>query len=301
MRGAFQQLKRLELAPDTWTKICHLGRKLYLLTVCGVHPELTYCDSFWKAEQIAIDHFPSWYNNHIRIKKPDIKKEQVDSKCPLPKRGNSTPTDGIPSKKACTESDIQNESQDDNADESIYYDPPASPTTTTKANLGNDALVINNPLSTLFSTSQPSLVSPPAANNHRSSTTSTSAEPEPALLAAITESHPIAPPVRQPTLTIPSFATADVISSTIDVDKVPEDTGPGPVVVPSHAPDDGLTSPSPSSQQVPTPASRPRKARRATVGKVDNPKNRCKSAWLEKHPDGNEEQFKAYWNTVKGT
>lgn len=146
MRGAFQQLRRLELAPDTWTKICHLGRKLYLLTVCGVHPELTYCDSFWKAEQIAIDHFPSWYNNHIRIKKPDIKKEQVDSKCPLPKRGNPTPTDGIPSKKARTESNIQSESQDDNTDESIYYDPPASPTATTKANLGNDALVINNPL-----------------------------------------------------------------------------------------------------------------------------------------------------------
>ncbi|KAF7441305.1 hypothetical protein PC9H_001654 [Pleurotus ostreatus] len=146
MRGAFQQLKRLELAPDTWTKICHLGRKLYLLTICGVHPKLTYCDSFWKAEQIAIHHFPSWYNNHIRIKKPDIKKEQVDSKCPLPKRGNSTPTDGIPSKKARTESDIQNESQDDNTNKSIYYDPPASPTTTTKANLGNDALVINNPL-----------------------------------------------------------------------------------------------------------------------------------------------------------
>ncbi|KAF7441306.1 hypothetical protein PC9H_001655 [Pleurotus ostreatus] len=98
-----------------------------------------------------------------------------------------------------------------------------------------------------------------------------------------------------------NFATADVISSTINVDKVQEDTGPGPVVVPSHAPDDRLTSPSPSSQQVPTPASHPRKAHRATVGKVDNPKNHCKSAWLKKHPDGNEEQFKAYWNTVKGT
>lgn len=126
--------------------------------------------------------------------------------------------------------------------------------------------------STLFSTPQPPLVSPPAANNHQSSTTSTSAEPEPALLAAIAESHPIAPPVRQSTLTIPSFATADFISSTNNVNKVQEDTGPGPVVVPSHAPDDRLTSPSPSSQQVPMPASRSRKARRATVGKVDNPK-----------------------------
>lgn len=225
----------------------------------------------------------------------------MDSKCPLPKRGNSTPTDGIPSKKARTESDIRNESQDDNTDESIYYDPPASPTATTKGTLGNDALVINNPLSTLFSTPRPPLASPPAANNHQSSTISASAEPEPALLAAIAESHPIAPPVRQSTLTIPSIATADFISSTNDIDKVQEDTRPGPVVAPSHALDDGPTSPNPSSQQVPTPASRSRKARRATVGKVDNPKNRCKSAWLEKHPDGNEEQFKAYWNTVKGT
>lgn len=147
MRSSFQHLKRLNLLPDTWTKICHVGRKLYLLTVCNAHPELTYCDSFWKAEQIAIDNFPSWHNNHVRVKKePAEKQESVDMKLPSLKRSKSPPVANLSAKKARTEAELNDERHDNDMDD-IYYEPEPTAEGNTQLDVDSDkAVVIDNPL-----------------------------------------------------------------------------------------------------------------------------------------------------------
>lgn len=143
MRSAFQELKRLKLVPDTWTRICHLGRKVYLLTVCRAHPELAFCDNFWKAEQMAIDNFPSWYTNHVRIKKESVKEEAIDAKPQSTKRQNSPLTAGIPFKKARTEIDDESLNEDPD-DDNIYYNP--SPAAVSQAKPVDDMVDIDNPL-----------------------------------------------------------------------------------------------------------------------------------------------------------
>ncbi|KAF9493178.1 hypothetical protein BDN71DRAFT_1432647 [Pleurotus eryngii] len=65
-------------------------------------------------------------------------------------------------------------------------------------------------------------------------------------------------PVQQPTPTISGVFMAETIGSTSDINKA-------------------------QFQQVPTLASCPCKAHRATVGKADNPKKHCKSVWIEQH------------------
>lgn len=154
MRSAFQQLKRLKLVPETWTKICHLGRKLYLLTVYQAHPELTYCDNFWKAEQLAINNFPSWHNNHVCIRKDSVKKEEsVDSKLPSPKRCNSPSAVVVSSKKARTEINLDNDT-DNGENEDIYYGPGlgGAPVDSCKAVVIDDPLYVHSHMYMLLTT-----------------------------------------------------------------------------------------------------------------------------------------------------
>ncbi|KAL4266676.1 hypothetical protein AB1N83_002493 [Pleurotus pulmonarius] len=295
MRSAFQQLKRLKLVPETWTKICHLGRKLYLLTVYQAHPELTYCDNFWKAEQLAIDNFPSWHNNHVRIRKESVKKEEpVDSKLPSPKRCNSPPAAIVSSKKARTEINLGNDT-DDGENEDIYYGPGLGGVTVDSCK----AVVIDNPLSTLFAEQQAPVMAVSATLNRPASESATGASVDQILQLSMDsniQKSTLTLPAPAPTPVAPAFSATSPIGS-IDTDKLLEDTR---LVEPSNSPRNQPAPPE-TSQRVPLSTIRSRKPRRATVGKVDNPKNRCKSAWLEQHPNGDEEEFKVYWNGVKGS
>ncbi|KAF9488115.1 hypothetical protein BDN71DRAFT_1436363 [Pleurotus eryngii] len=262
MCSSFQHLKWLNLLPDTWTKICHVGRKLYLLM----------------AEQIAIDNFPSWYNNHVRIKKKPVKKqESVDTKPPSLKRSKSPPVVNLSAKKAQMEVDINNESYNNNMDV-IYYEP--EPTAEGDIQLNADPgkavtiyLVSNttNPLdATGFCCRQPcchyesqrGFGCTMSINKHESS----------AVVSPVNKSSAVALPV----------STYKQVPHT-------------PVVKPTPLPQ---SSSQPVPQQLP-PATRAWKAHRATVGKANNPKNHCKAMWIKDHPEGDKDEFKMYWNEMK--
>ena len=46
-------------------------------------PELQLCENDWKFELLAIENYPSWYNNHCR---PKVKKEEGPSTHPDKKK-----------------------------------------------------------------------------------------------------------------------------------------------------------------------------------------------------------------------
>lgn len=113
--------------------------------------------------------------------------------------------------------------------------------------------------STLFSTPR----TPPL-----SATNAPSAE-QASPLAAGAQNTAIPTP-HQPAPIIPIVSKA--IRTTGNIDKPPQEaTEAGPTQAPLDTPDGGPTS-SQLSQQILPSTSRPRKVRRATIGKVDNPK-----------------------------
>ena len=64
-------------APPTWgradAEIAHVFRR----EMRSKFSEFTLCDNDWKADLLATEHYPSWYNNHIRV--DNIKAEVTDN------------------------------------------------------------------------------------------------------------------------------------------------------------------------------------------------------------------------------
>jgi hypothetical protein len=83
---SFQAVGR---APPTWGKADVEVTSAFHREMYTKFPEFAYCENDWKADQLATEHYPSWYSNHIKgieIKEDPDPTLQVGSK-------QSTPTE----------------------------------------------------------------------------------------------------------------------------------------------------------------------------------------------------------------
>ena len=97
-RSAWVHLANKGEAPSKWRSASAVVIRSYHDEMYRRFPFLQYCDNDWKAEQIAIDNYPSWYNswckktNTARSSVNNIKDEREE---PLvsTKRPNDTALD----------------------------------------------------------------------------------------------------------------------------------------------------------------------------------------------------------------
>ncbi|EGO23036.1 hypothetical protein SERLADRAFT_439795 [Serpula lacrymans var. lacrymans S7.9] len=69
------ELANMGKAPKTWMGAGREVLDYYRSKLYQKVPQLRYCELDWKANQIAIDNYPSWYSNHFR--EPKVKKECI--------------------------------------------------------------------------------------------------------------------------------------------------------------------------------------------------------------------------------
>ena len=65
-------------APKTWCKADISTAQEYNNEMRRFFPELRLCEFDWKAEQIAIENYPSWHQNYFKDKDKAPKNEAVD-------------------------------------------------------------------------------------------------------------------------------------------------------------------------------------------------------------------------------
>ncbi|KAL6308759.1 hypothetical protein BKA93DRAFT_822055 [Sparassis latifolia] len=76
-RSIWAHLASIQLTPLMWGKASVVAARLYNDEIARTFPELQYCASNWKAEQIGIDNYPSW-RNYRAHKAAGVKQEEVD-------------------------------------------------------------------------------------------------------------------------------------------------------------------------------------------------------------------------------
>ena len=85
-------------APMTWgradAEIAHMFRR----EMHSKFFEFTLCNNDWKADLLATEHYPSWYNNHIRADniKAEVKiilphRLGLNNPCPLNQQWQAIP------------------------------------------------------------------------------------------------------------------------------------------------------------------------------------------------------------------
>jgi hypothetical protein len=87
-RSIWVQLAGAGKAPKTWTKADVLTVDHYKREMRRHFPELGLCDQDWKADQIAIDNYPSWHQNYC---KDVVKHEDPDTNMTLLPDTNKRP------------------------------------------------------------------------------------------------------------------------------------------------------------------------------------------------------------------
>jgi hypothetical protein len=65
-------------APKSWCKADMSTAQEYNREMRRFFPELCLCEFDWKAEQIAIENYPSWYQHHSKDNEKPVKHESVD-------------------------------------------------------------------------------------------------------------------------------------------------------------------------------------------------------------------------------
>lgn len=72
-RSIWVALDHAGQAPQSWTKVKSEAGAHYRKAMAWRFPELRLCDSDWKADQVAIDNYPSWRANyHNLVKEEDV-------------------------------------------------------------------------------------------------------------------------------------------------------------------------------------------------------------------------------------
>ncbi|EGO27513.1 hypothetical protein SERLADRAFT_406586 [Serpula lacrymans var. lacrymans S7.9] len=78
-RSIWFELADLGMAPKTWMSTSRAVLDYYRSKMYKKFPQLCFCESDWKADQLAIDNYPSWYANHFtRAEKKAVKNEAID-------------------------------------------------------------------------------------------------------------------------------------------------------------------------------------------------------------------------------
>jgi hypothetical protein len=75
-RSIWAQLASAGKAPKSWKQADITAAEHYRRELRRNFPELGFCELDWKADQIAIEHYPSWRHNHF---KEDIVVKEEDA------------------------------------------------------------------------------------------------------------------------------------------------------------------------------------------------------------------------------
>ena len=65
-RAIWTSFQTIGHAPLTWGRADVEVTHAFRHEMCMEIPEFAYCENDWKADQLATDHYPSWYRNHIK-------------------------------------------------------------------------------------------------------------------------------------------------------------------------------------------------------------------------------------------
>jgi hypothetical protein len=78
-RGVWVSFAKNGAPPSKWGQADVQARQQYINSLSSRFPELRLCDLDWKAEQIATDNYPSWYNTWLSKQKARtvVKEEEA--------------------------------------------------------------------------------------------------------------------------------------------------------------------------------------------------------------------------------
>jgi hypothetical protein len=65
-RAIWTTFRNISRAPLTWGKADAEVAHIYRHEMRTKFPEFALCESDWKADHLATEHYPSWYNNHVK-------------------------------------------------------------------------------------------------------------------------------------------------------------------------------------------------------------------------------------------
>ena len=65
-RAVWANIHAIGRAPSSWGKADAEVAQHYRHEMRVKFPEFTLCENDWKADQLATEHYPSWYSNHIK-------------------------------------------------------------------------------------------------------------------------------------------------------------------------------------------------------------------------------------------
>ncbi len=75
-RSVWESLKTIRRAPLSWGKADAEVAQRYRHEMRTKFPQFELCENDWKADQLATDHYPSWYNAHIKGD-VEVKEEEI--------------------------------------------------------------------------------------------------------------------------------------------------------------------------------------------------------------------------------
>ncbi|KAF4581742.1 hypothetical protein EYR40_002758 [Pleurotus pulmonarius] len=245
--------------PARWGRADLKTHSEFCKVMSGKYPELTYCEGSWKLDQIASMDYPSWHNNYVANR---VKTEPRPDDTTLKRSASPTTTFA---KRHCTS-------------------PPPIPSSLKQ----KGRALFDNPLSGLFSSNAvptPSTgraISPlalefmgqlgtPSQGPLTNEATPLPNELAPAPLQLAILNLPLGVIIPR----IPYTSSSTAASSSVPlVSTLPE----------------GIASTSDIVKK-------PRKARRPPPHST-KPKSVIKSWWMDKHSDGTEKEFTAYWDKL---
>ena len=164
MRSVFNHLADQPGGPaSTWTGYAGVKQQYYYQEMGNLFPELRLCELSWKADKLAIDAYPSWYQTYLKKDRDCIKMEQIkaegseDTMTSLPEKRSRSRSPPLPTlqKKQKTKNSI----------------PTCTITTPTATSLSPPP----EPASTLALASLPHTTSSPIASHASGPAISTSA------------------------------------------------------------------------------------------------------------------------------
>jgi len=77
-RSIWAELAKKDRAPKSWCKADMSTAQEYNRKMRHFFPELCFCKFDWKAEQIVIENYPSWYQHHSKDKEKSVKRKVAD-------------------------------------------------------------------------------------------------------------------------------------------------------------------------------------------------------------------------------
>jgi hypothetical protein len=75
-RAVWESLKNVNRAPSSWGKANAEVAQLYRHEMRTKFPEFALCENDWKADHLATESYPSWYNNHVKSG-VEVKEEEM--------------------------------------------------------------------------------------------------------------------------------------------------------------------------------------------------------------------------------